>query len=160
MIRNAILKDASGVAAIYSYYILKTVATFEKEPVSELEMAERIKVISTNFPYLVYVEGNEILGYAYATKWRAREAYKQTVEVSVYLRNGVPGKGIGTALYEELFARLRGLKIHAVIGGVSLPNEASVRLHQKFGFEKVAHFKEVGFKFDTWVDVGYWEMFL
>ena len=160
MIRDAVLNDAKDVADIYNYYILNTVATFEKDAVLVPEMAERIQAISNDFPFLVHVERNEILGYAYATKWRAREAYKPTVEVSVYLKNGVLGKGIGTALYAELSKRLRNLNIHAIIGGVSLPNEASVKLHEKFGFEKVAHFKEVGFKLNQWVDVGYWELIL
>ena len=160
MVRDAIQSDAKQIAEIYNYYILNTVATFEKEPVSETEMMGRIKSIPINFPYLVFEEKNEVLGYAYSVNWRAREAYKQSAEISVYLKNGASGMGIGSALYSELINRLKAQKIHAIIGGISLPNSASVALHEKFGFEKVAHFKEVGFKFNQWIDTGYWELIL
>ena len=98
-----------------------------------------------------------LVGYAYATKWRARKAYQFSVEISVYLNPERKGSGIGTALYTRLFEALRAQDIHTVIGGITLPNPQSIGLHEKFGMKKIAHFEEVGFKFDEWIDVGYWQ---
>jgi L-amino acid N-acyltransferase YncA len=92
-----------------------------------------------------------------ATKWRERFAYRFSVEVTVYLAPTFTGNGVGSQLYDALFSVLKSRSIHSVIGGITLPNLASVALHEKFGLEKVAHFKEVGFKFEQWKDVGYWQ---
>ena len=154
------MDDASAIAAIYNYYILHTVVTFEEVAISAEEMAERIRTVTTRFTWLVLEEEGKIKGYAYAGEWKTRSAYKYTVESSVYLAAAEIGRGMGTALYEALFEKLQPLKIHAVIGGISLPNAASVALHEKMGFEKIGHFAAVGYKFDQWVDVGYWELLL
>lgn len=158
MIRNATIQDAQSIADIYNYYINHTIITFEEVEVNETEIAERIQACQLKYPWLVYEEEGKVIGYAYAGEWKSRCSYKYSVESSVYLDEKSKGKGVGTALYQALLEQLKELKIHAVIGGISLPNEASVRLHEKFGFEKVAHFKEVGNKFNQWVDVGYWEL--
>ena len=158
MIRQVHLHDAVQIVEIYNYYILNEVATFEETIITAEEMNWRIEEVITNFPWLVYESENQILGYAYATKWKGRSAYRHSVEVSVYLKHGESGKGIGSQLYTTLFEQLKKMNMHAIMGGVSLPNEASVALHEKFGFKKVAHFKEVGFKFGKWVDVGYWQL--
>lgn len=158
MIRNATIQDAPSIADIYNYYINHTIITFEEVEVNETEIAERIQACQLKYPWLVYEEEGKVIGYAYAGEWKSRCSYKYSVESSVYLDEKSKGKGVGTALYQALLEQLKELKIHAVIGGISLPNEASVRLHEKFGFEKVAHFKEVGNKFNQWVDVGYWEL--
>jgi len=100
------------------------------------------------------------MGYAYANKWKSRRAYKHSVESTIYIQSGELYKGIGTILYGELINRLKNLGFHSIIGGIAMPNEASINLHEKLGFEKVAHFKEVGFKFEKWIDVGYWELLL
>lgn len=158
MIRNATIQDAPSIADIYNYYINHTIITFEEVEVNETEIVERIQACQLKYPWLVYEEEGKVIGYAYAGEWKSRCSYKYSVESSVYLDEKSKGKGVGTALYQALLEQLKELKIHAVIGGISLPNEASVRLHEKFGFEKVAHFKEVGNKFNQWVDVGYWEL--
>jgi len=106
----------------------------------------------------VYSEGNKTLGYAYASKWKSRCAYKYSVETTVYLRPEVKGQGIGSKLYKELLTQLKEKNIHAAIGGIALPNDASIALHEKLGFKKIGQFKEVGYKFDKWIDVGYWEL--
>ena len=90
--------------------------------------------------------------------YEPRSAYKNSVEVSLYVKNNSKQKGIGTKLYERLFDELSKTDVHAIIAGISLPNEASIKLHEKFGMEKVAHFREVGFKLGRWIDVGYWEL--
>ena len=158
MIRKVTLEDAGEISEIYNHYILNSIATFETIAIGVEEMQNRIRLVQQNFPWLVFESDGEILGYAYATEWRARRAYKRTVESTVYLRHDAFNKGIGTKLYKALLKELNKMKVHAVIGGISLPNDASMALHEKFKFEKVAHFKEVGFKFNKWIDVGYWEL--
>ncbi|HEX8606942.1 MAG TPA: GNAT family N-acetyltransferase [Pseudoduganella sp.] len=110
-------------------------------------------------PWLVLeTAGGVVAGYAYATRWRVRHAYRFSVETTVYLAHDSTGKGYGTALYTALLQRLREAGCHLAIGGIALPNEASVALHERLGYRKVAHFGEVGRKFDRWIDVGYWEL--
>ena len=157
MIRKVMLSDAEAICTIYNYYILNSVATFELESVDTDEMMRRIKRITQKFPWIVYVEANELLGYAYADDWKTRKAYKYTVESTIYIKNGYNGQGIGSRLYMFLLNELTKINIHAVIGGISLPNDASIALHEKLGFEKIGQFKDVGFKFNKWIDVGYWE---
>ncbi len=123
-------------------------------------MQKRIGEIVENYPYLVGEEDGEILAYACAAQYKSRCAYQSSVEVSVYVKSGIKGKGFGTKLYEKLFEELEQTDLHAIIAGIALPNDASVKLHEKFGFEKVAHFREVGFKFYKWIDVGYWELII
>jgi L-amino acid N-acyltransferase YncA len=160
-IRTVESSDAVAIAAIYNSYITETVITFEEEPVNGEEMARRIEdVRSTSLPWLVAEENGRVVGYAYAAPWKVRAAYRFSVEITVYLAPGNVGRGIGSLLYSRLISSLQTLGVHAVIGGVALPNKASVALHEKFGFEKVAHFQEAGFKFNRWIDVGYWERIL
>lgn len=162
MIRNATGKDASAIAEIYNYYILNSTATFEITPVSTDSMKQRVALIQQNsLPWLIAEsETGKLIGYAYASKWKEREAYINTVEVTVYIDQAAQSQGLGSKLYSALFADLEKRSIHAVIGGISLPNEASVALHEKFGMKKVAHFSEVGIKFENWIDVGYWQVLL
>jgi len=157
-IRAATLSDAGAVAEIYNYYIAETVSTFEEEPVTDAEIARRLELVwSASFPWLVAEEGGQVIGYAYASRWNSRSAYRFTAEATVYLAPGRGGRGLGSKLYAELFRILQGQGIHTVIGVVSLPNNASVALQEKFGLRKVGHFAEVGFKFDRWIEVGYWQ---
>jgi len=157
-IRDATPADGAAIAGIYNYYIDETVVTFEEDRVDGAEMARRIRdVLSTGLPWLVAEEAGRVAGYAYATTWRTRVAYRYCTEVTVYLDRHRFGRGLGTALYESLFAQLEGSGMHALLGCIALPNEASVALHEKFGLKKVAHFEEVGFKFGRWIDVGYWQ---
>jgi L-amino acid N-acyltransferase YncA len=160
MIREASANDAEQVKNLYNHYILHSIATFEEEPVSAQAMAGRIQAVSARYPWLVFEQAGEVLGYAYAVRWKERSAYARSAESTVYVDVGRHGKGIGGALYLELLAILRRRNVHAVIGGIALPNEASVKLHERFGFLKVAHFREVGYKFNQWIDVGYWELIL
>jgi phosphinothricin acetyltransferase len=160
MIRKVTLEDAREIAEIYNYYVLNSCVTFEELEVSAEEMRGRIEAVNLKFPWLVFEKDSEILGYAYATMWKPRSAYKHTAESTVYLKREAIKNGIGSLLYKELLCQLTDLGFHAIIGGISLPNEASIALHEKFGFEKIAHFKEVGFKFKKWIDVGYWELLI
>ena len=159
MIRAVQDKDANDIVKIYNYYITETLATFEEQVISTADMLARIKKVHTNdLPWLVAEDSSgKVIGYAYATKWRERFAYRFSVEVTVYLSPNQQGKGLGSRLYTELFSKLKQRSIHSVIGGITLPNPASIALHEKFGMQQVAHFKEVGFKFEKWLDVGYWQ---
>ena len=157
-IRKVELTDAAQIAEIYNYYILQTHHTFETEALSAEEMRERISETSENYPYLVAEVDSEIQGYVYATQFKLRQAYKHSVEASIYVRNQSKQKGIGSQLYKVFLEELSETDVHAIMAGISLPNEASVKFHEKQGYEKVAHFKEVGYKLGRWVDVGFWEM--
>jgi L-amino acid N-acyltransferase YncA len=161
MVRNARPRDAGRIATIYNHYISQTIVTFEESPIESAEMAARIDdVLAAGLPFLVVESGGEVVGYAHASKWKGRCAYRFSVEVSAYLHHDVVGRGFGSTLYQELCPRLADNGFHALIGGIALPNDASIRLHEKFGFEQVARFPEVGFKFGRWIDVGYWQCVL
>jgi len=158
MVRPAQAGDAQSIAKIYNYYIRNTSITFEEQDVTAVEMAQRIKeTTAEELPYLVLEEDGVLRGYAYASKWKGRCAYRYSVEITVYLSPDAGGHGYGSLLYTQLFSELKTLGYHVAMAGISLPNEASIALHEKFGMRKVAHFEEVGFKFDQWVDVAYWQ---
>lgn len=160
MIRPCALRDAAAICEIYNSFVRDTIITFEETPVGTAEMAHRIAEVTVRFPWLVAEEQSAIAGYAYATPWKARSAYRFAVETTVYVAPGHLRRGLGTALYRELIAALRKLDVHCAVGGIALPNPASVALHEKLGFNKIGQFVEVGRKFDRWVDVGYWELIL
>lgn len=160
-LRDALADDGAALAEIYNPYILGTTITFEEQPVTGEEMARRVgDVQGAGFPWLVAEEGGGILGYACASTWRTRIAYRHCAEVAVYLRPQAMRRGLATALYRELLDRLGRGGIHVALACIALPNEPSVALHEKLGLRKVAHFAEVGRKFGRWVDVGYWQIVL
>lgn len=162
MIRQANSGDYHSVASIYNHYILNSHATFELEAITNDEMGSRIEKVQQTFrlPWLVLIDADQIIGYAYATQWKARKAYARTTETSVYLHKDHFGKGYGKTLYTELITQLQSLRYHSIIGGISLPNDASIQLHESLGFKKIGEFEEVGYKFDRWINVGYWELIL
>jgi L-amino acid N-acyltransferase YncA len=160
VLRNATATDAPHICAIYNHYVEHTPITFEEEPVAAEAMARRVDAVQCQFPWLVAVEGTEILGYAYASKWRERTAYRYSAETTIYLRPEVTGKGFGSILYQELMTQLRQRRMHALFGGIALPNASSVALHEKLGFRQSGHLREVGRKFGHWIDVGYWQLLL
>ncbi len=149
--------DIPFIREIYNYYIKNSIATFEEEPVDEVRVAGKVNEVTKKFPWLVFEENNIVAGYAYAYKWKNRAAYKHSAESSVYIHQNYFGKGIGSKLLEKLIEEVKLKNIHCLIGGIALPNETSIALHEKFGFKKCAEFREVGFKFGRWIDVGYWE---
>ena len=158
MIRPATPQDAAAIAQIYNYYVRDTIVTFEEDEVPVEDMAARIaETQAGGLPWIVFDEDGAVVGYASASRWKARSAYRFAVESSVYLAPQAVGRGIGSQLYEVLFTQLKVRGMHAVIGGISLPNPASVALHEKFGMAPIGCFREVGFKFGQWVDVGYWQ---
>lgn len=160
MIRPVQLSDAEQICTIYNEYVQNSKSTFEEAIVTADEMTSRIQEITKSYPWLVYeMEGN-VIGYTYAAKWKERSAYRYTVETGIYLDSNHLGKGVGSRLKGAMIEELREQSFHSVISGIALPNPASVAMCEKFGFKKIAHFKEVGFKLDKWVDVGYWQLIL
>lgn len=158
MIRPVKASDAPDICKLYNYYVFNTHVNFEEEAVTVEGMEGRIGGVSQNHPWLVYEHEGKVIGYAYASAWKSRCSYRHSVETSVYIAHQHKGKGLGSLLYDALLKELKQTNAHAIIGGIALPNEASVALHEKFGFEKIAQFKEVGFKHNKWIDVGYWEV--
>lgn len=158
MIREVRPEDAKEICDIYNYYIKNTYITFEEVEVTEAGMINRIKDVTSSYPWYVYIQDGSVIGYAYASKWKERSAYKYSVESTVYVKHNMHGKSIGTELYSKLISGLKKIGMHLVIAGVALPNEKSKRAHEKMGFKKIAHFSEVGFKNNKWLDVGYWEL--
>jgi len=158
-IRPATPLDAARICAIYNHYVTTTTVSFEEDAVGEAEMAQRIADVgAAGLPWLVLQVDGTLAGYAYATKWRVRPAYRHSVESTVYLDKDCTGRGLGRVLYGALLDELRKRELRLVIGGIAQPNAGSVGLHEALGFRKVAHFSEVGMKFGRWVDVGYWEL--
>ena len=160
IIRRVNIEDRQRICEIYNYYVHNTLITFEEELVSPEEMGRRIINITNAYPFLAYEMDGRLLGYAYATRWKERTAYRFSAEVTVYVDKDHLGRGIGTMLLEELLGKVNDSNIHVLMAVIALPNEKSVLLHEKFGFKKAAHFHEVGYKQNRWIDVGYWEMIL
>ena len=156
-IRVVSTADAVAICAIYNPYVLETVISFEQAPVTEAEMAKRIQEYTANYPWLVAEADGKVVAYAYASRWRTRAAYDYALESTVYVDKAYAGRGIAKPLYLELLRELKSRGIRAVVGCIALPNDASVALHEKCGFVKVAHFPGVGRKFERWVDVGFWQ---
>ncbi|KAJ3070979.1 hypothetical protein HDU98_006007 [Podochytrium sp. JEL0797] len=164
-IRPVTEADAEAITAIYNHYIRDTIITFEEDEVSVDEIRSRIRtIVASGFPYVVWQDpvSSHILGYAYTSTFRTRNAFRFTTESTIYLAHDakVMNQGIGTKLYEALITECRARKFHAILGVVSLPNDSSARLHEKLGFVKCGHLRDSGFKFGKWVDVGIWELIL
>lgn len=158
-IRDVIATDAKQIAQIYNHYIQSTFISFEEESVSSQEMSARIEHVQRqNYPWIVALHDDEVIGYAYANTWKPRSAYRYTVEVSVYLSHQKAGKGLGTQLYRQLLERLKANRYENAIGSIALPNHASVRLHERLGFSKVGEFVGIGYKFGEKRTVGYWQL--
>lgn len=158
MIRQISATDVAKILPIYNFHVENTIVTFDLIPLTVQQYTEKVLRIAKEYPFLVFEDNNEIVGYAYASSWRPKPAYKQTVESTVYVKNNIQRKQIGTKLYTELLKQLKEKNYKVVIGGISLPNETSIKFHEKFGFEKVGHFSKVGKKFDQWVDVAFWQL--
>ena len=152
-IRNAQVEDAANLVAIYAPYVEKTAITFETQVPTVEDFENRIKKTTKKFPYLVAIEEGQIVGYAYASTYYARAAYDWTVELSVYVQKEARGKGVGTLLYTALEEELTARGFKNFLACIALPNPASIALHERRGYEQVAHFKKVGYKFGTWHDI-------
>jgi L-amino acid N-acyltransferase YncA len=158
LIRDARSTDAAAIHAIYAPVVSNTVISFETEVPSVDEMASRMHKTQLSLPWLVGVsEGGELQGYVYASKFRERAAYRWTVEVTAYVHENARGQGVARRLYGELFDRLVALGYFQAIATITLPNAASVALHESVGFRPAGLFHAVGHKLGAWRDVGYWQ---
>ena len=159
MIRLVESQDIPALCAIYNHYVENTIATFEESPISTAELAHRVAMVGKHFPWLVFEERGEVRGFAYGNYWKARSAYRFTLETTIYLDHRHCGRGLGRLLYGDLLERLRDQhQPHRLLACISLPNAASVALHETLGFRDIGRFSEVGCKFGQWIDVGYWEL--
>lgn len=154
-IRHATDTDGASCAAIYAPYVTDTVITFEDVPPGGPEMAERIAAANRSHAWLVAEDGGEVVGYAYGGTWKARAAYRYACEVSVYLTVGRRRTGAGRALYTALFEVLAERGYVVAVAGMTLPNDASVGLHEAMGFEHVGTHRAVGWKHGAWHDVAW-----
>lgn len=158
IVRDAISDDMHSITDIYNHYIEKTVVTFEEDAVTVSQMQKRVEEVQeAGLPWLVAYRDEQVFGYAYVCRWKARSAYRHSVETSIYVDPNASGRGVGHSLFEALDERLRELPIRFAAGVIALPNDASVRLHEKFGYEQAGLVKDVGYKFGRWVDCGYWQ---
>jgi L-amino acid N-acyltransferase YncA len=155
VVRDASAADAAACAAIYAPYVTGTAITFETEPPSTEEMAVRIETAARSYAWLVLEQQGRVVGYAYGGRFHARPAYRWAAEVSVYLEPGRRRTGGGRALYEALLARLRERGFRIAIAGMTLPNEASVGLHEALGFQPVGTYRRIGYKLGAWHDVAW-----
>lgn len=145
------------ILEIYTPYILKTPITFEIDVPSKESFHQRIENTKANYPYLVALVDNKVVGYAYAGLYRARKAYCKSVELSIYMDETFKGQGIGYQLYQKLLEELKDRGFHMAYSCITYPNKPSIALHEKFGFDMIGIFHESGYKFDTWYDVCWME---
>lgn len=157
MIRKATPEDVASISFIYNHYILNSTSTFEENSVDEFAILERIQS-NAQLDWWFFESDTQIVGYAYATYWKPRSAYRYTLETSIYIAPNYQKKGIGKQLYTHMIEILKSLEFRSLLAGISLPNEGSVRFHEALGFRKVGQLEKVGFKFNRWIDVGYWEL--
>jgi len=149
----------AAIAAIYAPYVLTGTVSFEFDPPDARQMRTRMESSNGLYPWIVATngEGKGVLGYAYATRFREREAYRFAVETSVYVAGAVQGQGIGRLLYEALIDTLRAQGFTQALGVISLPNDHSIRTHEQVGFRRAGQLREIGFKEGRWVDIGIWQ---
>src|SRR4051812_40693656 len=157
-VRIAQKSDAPGILDIYKPYIDHSAITFETETPEIEQFEQRINKCLQRFPWLVCVIDDVVAGYVYASAHRDRDAYQWTCECSVYIHDQFKGKGIASALYKILFDILKIQGLRTVYAGITLPNEASIQLHERFGFKHFATYENVGYKTDGWKTVGWWRL--
>lgn len=155
--RLATPADVPAIAAIYNHAIVHTIASFWTETRPEAEIAEQLAEAGARYPWLVADADGQVLGVAWSKRWNPRQAYDLTCEVSIYLAPDAQGRGIGKLLYTDLFSRLASIGYEQVLAGISLPNDASARLHESMGMWHVGTYRGIGRKFGKAIDVGYWQ---
>ena len=158
------MQDAERIAEIYNHYVAHDIATFEVEEIGGAVMANRIAAVqAADLPWIVATDALGVVGYAYASPFQVRAAYRHTLTASVYLDRAEHGHGLGRSLYAELLQRVQRVSdgphapVHSVVGVIALPNDASVALHESLGFAHTGTLADAGSKFDRWIDVGYWQ---
>jgi L-amino acid N-acyltransferase YncA len=153
-------RDAAACAAIYAPSVAAGVASLEERAPDPHELAARISIVTRTHPWLVAEIDEQVVGYAYGSRHHDRAAYRWSADVTVYISAAHHRRGIGRALYAELFALLRRQGVYEVCAGVTLPNEASVALHESLGFVPIGVYRDIAYKFGQWRSVGWWQMSL
>jgi len=150
--------DAQACAAIYAPYVLDSPVSFEEQALDAVAVAQRMGTVTATHPWLVAERDGGVVGFAYGSPHRERAAYRWAADVSVYVDGGAQRQGVGRALYAELFERLRAQRLRVACAGITLPNAASVALHESLGFERVGVYRAIGWKAGAWRDVGWWRL--
>ncbi|HWO93186.1 MAG TPA: GNAT family N-acetyltransferase [Dehalococcoidia bacterium] len=158
IVRRAEPRDLGAVTAIYNHWVRTSAATFDIDAFTEDERRPWFEEHGDDYPLLVAERDGEVVGYACLSRFRTKPAYRHTAETTVYLAEAARGAGLGTALYDALVAEAQRLRYHVLVAGITVPNEASVRLHRRFGFERIGVMHEVGWKFERWHDVEWFEL--
>lgn len=158
IVRSVEPADAEAILRIYGPIVLSSATSFEFDVPSADEMRARIARTTESFPWIVAEADGEFVGYAYATTFRARVAYRFTAETSVYVAESARGRGIGRALMTQLLEKLKSRGFRTIVAGITLPNDASVRIHESLGFAPAGVIPNAGRKFDAWHDVGFWTL--
>ncbi len=151
-IREVTSKDFDQITAIYNHYVQHTLITFDIEPYTLPQLAEKILSLQKDYPVLVAHDEDTILGYTYAAAWKTKTAYKHSAETTIYMHPDHHGKGVGKRLYHSLLSSLPLYEIVNAIACITVPNDTSIKLHQKLGFEKIGRFNKVGYKMEQWID--------
>ena len=159
-IRLATVDDLETINAIYNHYVATSTSTFQLEPETAAARLAWFQQRTPQQPVIVAQKGDTLVGWASLSTHKGREGYNKTTELSIYLRPDDIGQGIGKIMIKDLIRRATDYGYHVLIGGVTTEQTASMRLHESLGFTKVAHFREVGFKFGRWLDVAYFQMLL
>jgi phosphinothricin acetyltransferase len=153
-------RDAAPANRLTNHYIERTAIHFGMQPATDAEFLAAWEQGHKQHPWMAAELSGRFAGYAKAYTWRTRQAYARTAEVGVYVEQEYHRRGVGRALYAALIEACRGAGFHTLVGGIALPNEASVKLHESLGFVHAGTFREVGRKFDRWHDVGFWQLML
>lgn len=156
-VRQATERDSESLTEIYNWYIRNSIATFETRPISVAEMTQRISEKLLQHDWLVGISDDQIIGYAYYGSFRTRAAYNHTVESTIYLADTATGRGFGKPLYRALITSAMHRGFREMLGVIALPNPGSVKLHAALGFREVGYLPRVGYKFEQYIDVGFWQ---
>lgn len=158
LVQSASIHDCEQILEIYSYYIKNTAITFEESVPSIEAFRERFNTVSSAYPWLVYKVDGNIMGYAYASMHRSRSAYKNSCETTLYVDRKYSGKGVGSQLYKKLLLELKTKGYMCLLAGITQPNIAGTKIHEDFGFKKIGTFNNIGFKFNKWQDVTWYQL--
>jgi L-amino acid N-acyltransferase YncA len=157
--RKVTIKDAKRICEIYNHYVLNTTVTFDTELFTLEMMENKIRnVLNGGYDYWVYELDGLIVGFCHLNQWKPRNGYRFTAEISIYVDKEFVGRGIGVVMMKYLLEHVDITRIRSILSCISLPNDSSVRVHEKFGFKQAGLYRKIGFKLGEWRDVGYWQL--
>jgi L-amino acid N-acyltransferase YncA len=160
VIRKAARSDLQAINDIYNYYVLNSTCTYQAKPDTMMERNAWFDEHGGDYPVIVAEENSTVVGWASLSKFKKREAYRPTVEISIYIRHDRLCKGIGSILLKEMIGSAKAIGYHSILAAISADQQLSVKIHKRHGFKKAAHLKEVGYKFNKWLDVVYYQLLI